>query len=35
VLIELIPTVTANDSARFQFPKQALRLPQTPKVSSG
>jgi hypothetical protein len=28
VLIELIPTVTANDSPRFQFPKQALRLPK-------
>ena len=28
VLIELIPTVTANDSPRLQFPKQALRLPK-------
>ena len=28
VLIEPIPTVTANDSPRFQFPKQILRLPK-------
>lgn len=28
VLIELIPTVTANDSPRFQFPKPTLRLPK-------
>jgi hypothetical protein len=26
VLIELIPTVSADDSRRFQFPKQALGL---------
>ena len=28
VLIELIPTVSADDSPRFQFPTQALRLPK-------
>lgn len=28
VLIELIPTVSANNSPRFQLPGQALRLPR-------
>jgi hypothetical protein len=28
VLIELIPTVSSNDSTSFQFPGQTLRLPR-------